>query len=84
MFVSSFHELLFCLCFECLPEKQAGDYGKVDKKTGELVVEGNIYTHADTMQIANQYPCVQEAEVDKFRIHSLEVEGLSVEVAAEL
>jgi len=48
------------------------------------VIEGNIYTHADTLQIANQYPCVPEAEVDKFRIHSLEVEGLNVEVAAEL
>lgn len=48
------------------------------------MIEGNIYTHADTLQIANQYPCVPEAEVDKFRIHSLEVEGLNVEVAAEL
>lgn len=47
------------------------------------MVEGNIYTHVDTMQVANQYPRVQEAEVDKYRIHSLEVEGLSVEVAAE-
>ena len=84
MFVSSFHQLLFGLRFDCLPTKQAGDYGKVDKKTGEFMYEGNIYTDADIMQIANQYPCVPGAEVDKYRVHSLEVEGLSIEVAAKL
>jgi hypothetical protein len=36
------------------------------------------------MQIANQYPRVPGAEVDKYRVHSLEVEGLSIEVAAKL
>ena len=48
------------------------------------MVEGNIYTHDDTMQIANQYPPVQGADVDKYQIHSLEVKGLSVEVVTEM
>jgi len=48
------------------------------------MVSGNIYQHVDTKEIANQYPPVKEAEVDKYRIHSLEVEGLNVEVATEL
>ena len=36
------------------------------------------------MQIASQYPPVPGAEDDKYRVHSLEVKGLDVEVATEL
>jgi len=43
------------------------------------MVEGNIYTHVDTSQIASQYPALQEAEVDQFRILSSEVKELDVE-----
>ena len=43
------------------------------------MIEGNIYTHVDTSQIASQYPALQEAEVDQFRILSSEVKELDVE-----
>jgi len=56
----------------------AGDFGTINRKTGELVVEGNIYTHVDIRQIASQYPPLQVAEVDHFRIHSCQVKELDV------
>ena len=66
------------------PNKQPGDFGAVDKRTGELVVEGNIYTHADIVGIASQYPPVLLPEVDHFSIHSYEVRGLSINAGAGL
>jgi hypothetical protein len=58
-----------------LPNKQAGDFGTINKKTGELVVEGNIYSHVDTKDIASQHPTFIAPEVDQFEIHSYEVRG---------
>jgi len=63
--------------------KQAGDFGTILKKTGELEVEGNIYSHVDTEQIASQYPAVPEDEVDQFEIHSLQVRGMDIGASAE-
>ena len=62
--------------------KQAGDFGLIDKETGELVVEGNIYSHVDTMRIASQYPAVPAPGVDQFAIHSFEVRGIDINAAA--
>ena len=62
--------------------KQAGDFGTVDKETGELRVEGNIYTHVDTIRIASQHPVVFAPGVDQFEIHSYEVRGIDVTASA--
>ena len=62
--------------------KQAGDFGTIDKKTGELMVEGNIYSHDDTKQIASKYPAVPEAETNQFAIHSYEVRGMDLNASA--
>jgi hypothetical protein len=61
--------------------KQPGDFGIVNKKTGALVVEGNIYTHPDIAQIAQQYQPIQAAEVDHYQINSFDVRGLDVNAA---
>ncbi|KAH9998003.1 hypothetical protein BJV77DRAFT_787659 [Russula vinacea] len=59
-----------------------GDFGVVNKKTGALIVEGNIYTHPDIAQIAHQYHQIQAAEVDHYQINSFDVRGLDVNAAA--
>jgi len=48
------------------------------------MVEGNIYTHVDTMGIASQYPPVLTPEVDHFSIHSYEVRALNINAGAGL
>jgi hypothetical protein len=62
--------------------KQAGDFGTVNKKTGELTVEGNIYNHIDTAQIAKQYPPVESADVDFYQIPSYEVRPVDSKAGA--
>jgi len=57
-----------------------GDFGTVNKTTGDFVVEGNIYTHVDIAKTAEQYRPVQAAEIDYFQIPSFEVRGLDVKV----
>jgi hypothetical protein len=62
--------------------KQAGDFGTINKKTGELLVEGNIYSHVDTKEIASRYPAVPAPGVDQFEIHSYEVRGIDINTSA--
>jgi len=57
---------------------RAGDFGTVNQKTGELLVEGNIYTHQDIAQIARQYPPFEAPETDQYQIHSDHVRGIDV------
>ncbi|KAH9977251.1 hypothetical protein BGW80DRAFT_842263 [Lactifluus volemus] len=61
----------------------AGEFGTIDKKTGEWMTEGNIYTHPEIKPLADQYPLVEKAEPDEY-IHSYEVREKPVpaEVAA--
>jgi len=59
-----------------------GDFGTVNKKTGELIVEGNIYTHPDIAQIACQHRPIRAAEVDHYHINSFEVRQLGVNADA--
>jgi hypothetical protein len=49
-----------------------------------LVVEGNIYTHIDIMDIASKYLPVPTPEVDHFSIHSYEVRALNINAGAGL
>jgi hypothetical protein len=53
--------------------KQAGDFGTIDRKTGDLTVEGNIYKHIDIAQIAKQYPPEDSPDLDYYQIPSYEV-----------
>jgi hypothetical protein len=62
--------------------KQPGDFGTVNKKTGELTVEGNIYVHIDTAQIAKQYPPVESPDVDFYQIPSYEVRPMDSKAGA--
>ncbi|KAI0283242.1 hypothetical protein BC826DRAFT_1110231 [Russula brevipes] len=57
---------------------RAGDFGSLDEESGELWADGNIYTHEDTMQLAGQFPSVQEPEIDDYKIHSHDVQELDV------
>lgn len=50
----------------------------VSKKTGEFLVEGNIYTYQDIAQIAQQYPPFEAPETDQYQIHSYHVRGLDM------
>ena len=72
--------LLSCLC---VYHPKAGDFGTIYKKTGELIVEGNIYSHGDMAPIANLHPPIQEAEVDHYQIQSHEVRPVDVEAHTE-
>jgi hypothetical protein len=69
--------------FTCsLPQKQPGDFGTVDKKSGRLNVEGNIYNHPDIEQIASNFYPIPEAVVNHYHIESFEVDVLNVNAAA--
>jgi hypothetical protein len=57
---------------------QIGDFGTIDRKTGELKVEGNIYTHPEVKHIAQEYPAFEAAETDLYQIHSQQVKRLDV------
>jgi hypothetical protein len=57
---------------------QIGDFGTIDKKTGELKVEGNIYTHPEVKHIAQEFPAFEAAETDLYQIHSQQVKRLDV------
>jgi len=52
---------------------RVGDFGTVNRKSGELSVEGNIYDHASTKHVAQQYPAVEAPDVDFYQIPSYEV-----------
>jgi hypothetical protein len=58
---------------------QVGDFGTIDKKTGELKVEGNIFTHLEIKHIAQEYPAFEAPEVDLYQIHSQQVKRLDVQ-----
>ncbi|KAN0135062.1 hypothetical protein V8E53_006953, partial [Lactarius tabidus] len=56
-----------------------GDFGTIDKKTGELKTEGNIFTHPEIRQFTQAYPSFEAPEVDLYQIHSREVRRLDVQ-----
>jgi hypothetical protein len=55
---------------------QIGDFGTIDKATGELKVEGNIFTHPQIKHIAQAYPAYEARETDLYQINSLQVKRL--------
>jgi len=65
---------------------QAGDFGTINQMTGELFVEGNIYTYQDIANIATNYPMSPSrcTEDDLFEIHSNEVLPLDVRMEARV
>ena len=60
------------------PLLQIGDFGTIDKATGELKVEGNIFTHPQIKHIAQAYPAYEAPETDLYQIHSQQVRRLEV------
>ena len=68
--------------FDQLPKNQAGDFGTIDKITGELFVEGNIFTHQDIANTAMKYPASGCTEDDLVEIPSNEVLPLNVKTEA--
>jgi hypothetical protein len=61
---------------------QIGDFGTLDKKTGELKVEGNIYTHPDIKKIAQDFTADAGTEIDLYQIPSQQVKMLSAPAEA--
>jgi hypothetical protein len=55
---------------------QIGDFGTIDKATGELKVEGNIFTHPQIKHIAQAYPAFEARETDLYQINSQQVRRL--------
>jgi len=58
---------------------QIGDFGTIDKKTGELKVEGNVFTHPQIKHIAQDYPAFVAPETDLYQIHSQQVRRLDIQ-----
>ncbi|KAL5536603.1 hypothetical protein ACEPAF_426 [Sanghuangporus sanghuang] len=57
---------------------EAGDYGRVDRKSGQFEREGNIYRDPDVAHIASQFPPSTGPRVDTHRIHSMDVRRVTV------
>ena len=64
------------------PLLQIGDFGTLDKKTGELNVEGNIFTHPEIKHIAQSYPAYEAPETDLYQIHSQQVRRVEIQSEA--
>ncbi|KIK57999.1 hypothetical protein GYMLUDRAFT_86419 [Collybiopsis luxurians FD-317 M1] len=45
-------------------EVKVGDFGRLDRATGELLIEGNLYEHPDTRAVMEDYPVKTTAPVD--------------------
>ncbi|KAH9024613.1 hypothetical protein EDB85DRAFT_2277536, partial [Lactarius pseudohatsudake] len=58
---------------------QIGDFGTIDKKSGELKVEGNIFTHPEIWHIAQDYPAFVAPETNLYQIHSQQVRRLDIQ-----
>ena len=41
---------------QCFDTVQVGDYGRINRKTGEFEVEGNVYKHSSTAEKAALFP----------------------------
>jgi hypothetical protein len=76
--VMRFHFRLIVLSLHNHTHNQAGEFGTIDKKTGEWLTEGNIYTHPDIKSLADQYPLVEKDEPEECLMHSYEVRGKPV------
>ena len=49
---------------------QAGDFGTIDRKSGEFNCEGNLYDNLETKDIAAQYPAEEMAGEESLIIRS--------------
>ena len=49
---------------------QVGDYGKINKKTGDFEKEDNIYSAKATADLVSQYPPIEASKQDKIEIVS--------------
>jgi hypothetical protein len=67
-----------------IPAQQAGDFGTLDKKTGKLTVEGNIYTHPEIKDIAKEFGEVRGPVIDHYQIQSYQMDGIDVNANANL
>ncbi|KAJ4490675.1 hypothetical protein J3R30DRAFT_120841 [Lentinula aciculospora] len=67
-------------------EIKVGDFGRIDRATGELIVEGNLYQHPKTRSVMEDYPIEITATTDFERYLSKGVRelGLSPSVNAGL
>lgn len=59
--------------------KQAGDFGEMEKQTGKLIVEGNIYEHKVIREVAVAYQAVRTTAIDYMEAYSYGVRSLEVE-----
>ena len=58
---------------------QPGDYGTINKRTGQFEHEGNIYRNSDFKTIASEYPPEISAQIDNIRIHSADARQFGAE-----
>ncbi|OCB91508.1 hypothetical protein A7U60_g1243 [Sanghuangporus baumii] len=57
---------------------EAGDYGQIDKRTGQFEREGNIYRDPEVAHIASKFPPLRGPQVNTLEIHSMDVRGITV------
>lgn len=49
---------------------KVGDFGEIDKETGQFIREGNIYRDEPLASIAKDYPPVVYDPIPEFRVDS--------------
>lgn len=57
---------------------EAGDYGKVNKYSGQFEKQGNIYRDEGIMHITSKYMPITGPEVDDYQIHSMNARTISL------
>ena len=63
---------------------QAGDFGTIDRKTGKLDCEGNIYDNPETSNISAQYPVEEPAGEESLMIRSYRTKDNKNDVGLDL
>ncbi|KAL5501047.1 hypothetical protein ACEPAH_9434 [Sanghuangporus vaninii] len=57
---------------------EAGDYGHIDKRTGQFEREGNIYRDPEVAHIALNFPPLKGPQVNTLEIRSMDVRGVTI------
>ncbi|OCB85154.1 hypothetical protein A7U60_g7780 [Sanghuangporus baumii] len=62
---------------------EAGDYGTLDRETGQFERQGNIYKEVEIKSITSRFPPIIGPQIDMYQVASLTVKKLDVKYAAK-
>ena len=62
---------------------QAGDYGSLNRETGQFERQGNIYKEIEVVNITSKFPPVIGPVIDTYQVASLAVKKLDTDYSVD-